>query len=156
MYSNLKRGTSGGNYGSLRQSLTLSVICCTEKMTDRKMSSNIQVTKTCENCGEQFEAKTLVTRYCSHTCNRRHYKKRKRQEKLQRFEEKQRQSAIQLPDVDYEALGAKEFLSIKEAAVLIGVSERTLYRLMESGSLEAKKIGRRTIIRRAAIDKLFK
>ena len=125
-------------------------------MTDRKMSSNIQVTKTCENCGEQFEAKTLVTRYCSHACNRRHYKKRKRQEKLQRFEEKQRQSAIQLPDVDYEALGAKEFLSIKEAAVLIGVSERTLYRLMESGSLEAKKIGRRTIIRRAAIDKLFK
>lgn len=136
--------------------MTLVVIYCTEKMTDRKMSSNIQVTKTCENCGEPFEAKTLVTRYCSHACNRRHYKKRKRQEKLQRFEEKQRQPAIQLPDVNYEALGAKEFLSIKEAAALIGVSERTLYRLMESGSLEANKIGRRTIIRRTAIDKLFK
>lgn len=119
------------------------------------MSSNIRVQKACEHCGKEFVAKTLATRYCSHSCNRRHYKHLKREEKVQQFREKQKAPGIALPDVDFGALGLKDFLSIKEAAVLIGVSERTLYRLMKNGSLKAHKLGGRTIIRRADVDQLF-
>lgn len=31
-----------------------------------RMSSNIQIAKTCFNCGKEFTAKTLTTRYCGH------------------------------------------------------------------------------------------
>lgn len=119
------------------------------------MSSNIRVKKTCEYCGEEYVARTLVTRYCSHTCNRRHYKQKKREEKVQQYQKKKKEVTLQLPDVDFDALGDKDFLSIKEAAVLIGVSERTFYRLMKNGTMKAYKLGGRTIIKRSDIDELF-
>jgi len=49
------------------------------------MSSNLSYFKNCEYCNEYFEAKTLYTRYCSHTCNRRHYKKTIREKKVEAF-----------------------------------------------------------------------
>lgn len=119
------------------------------------MSSNIRVQKTCEHCGKEFEARTLITRYCSHTCNRRHYKQLKREEKIERYDKKKKEVTLQLPDVDFDALGNKAFLSIKEAAVLVGVSERTFYRLMKDGTMKAYKLGGRTIIKRSDIDLLF-
>ena len=48
------------------------------------MSSNIRVQKICEYCGEEFTAKTTQTRYCSHNCNSRDYKARKKAEKIER------------------------------------------------------------------------
>ena len=123
------------------------------------MSSNIRVTKICEHCHELFEAKTTVTRYCSHTCNRRAYKKRKREEKLkQAVKQTQVQKTVRLPgpDVDLGVLHQKAFLNVGEAALLIGISRRTLYRLLESGTLPKRKLGTRTIIRRADIDELMK
>ena len=119
------------------------------------MSSSIEVQRICENCGELFIAKTTVTRYCSHKCNQRHYKKRKRAEKLKEHQQVQKVVQLQLPDADYEKLGQKEFLSIKETAILLGVSERTLYRLMSNGTLPVHKLGRRPILKRSEIDQLF-
>jgi DNA binding domain, excisionase family len=49
----------------------------------------------------------------------------------------------------------KDFLSIKEAYTLLGVSERTFYRLMKEGTIPATKLGGRTIIKRSIIDNLF-
>lgn len=40
------------------------------------MHSKIRLTKTCDNCGNEFTAKTTKTRYCSHRCNKQHYKVR--------------------------------------------------------------------------------
>lgn len=119
------------------------------------MSTNIKVNKVCEYCGESFIAKTTVTRYCSHKCNSRHYKQRKREEKLKKVPMQNKIVKLALPEVDFGRLAQMEFLSIKEATALLGVSERTIYRLMKSGDLETKKIGRRTIITRSAIDKLL-
>jgi excisionase family DNA binding protein len=119
------------------------------------MSTNIKVNKVCEYCGESFIAKTTVTRYCSHKCNSRHYKQRKREEKLKKVPVQNKIVKLALPEVDFGRLAQMEFLSIKEATALLGVSERTIYRLMKSGDLETKKIGRRTIITRSAIDKLL-
>jgi excisionase family DNA binding protein len=124
----------------------------------QKMSTNIRVSRNCEYCGEAFEAKTLVTRYCSHTCNRRHYKQRKKEEKLQQYKAQAKKPKIKLPhpDLNFEQLGRKTYLSIKESAAFIGISERTLYRLLKSGQLPSKKLGARTFILRQDIDKLFK
>jgi excisionase family DNA binding protein len=56
---------------------------------------------------------------------------------------------------DFEELKGKPFLSIAETCRLIGISRRTVYRMMERGELMAGKAGKRTIIRRSDLDKLF-
>jgi excisionase family DNA binding protein len=53
------------------------------------------------------------------------------------------------------ALQLKTFLSIDEAAMLLGASRRTIQRLIAKGSIKAGKLGSRSIIQRAEIDKLF-
>ena len=40
------------------------------------MSSNFVVKRLCEHCGQVFEAKTTVTRFCSKLCNKRSYKQK--------------------------------------------------------------------------------
>jgi excisionase family DNA binding protein len=55
----------------------------------------------------------------------------------------------------FEELKEKPFLSIAETCKLIGISRRTVYRMMERGELTAGKAGKRTIIRRSDLDKLF-
>ena len=52
-------------------------------------------------------------------------------------------------------LKAKEFLSIAETCKLMGISRRTVYRMIERGELITGKAGRRTILRRSDLDKLF-
>jgi excisionase family DNA binding protein len=50
----------------------------------------------------------------------------------------------------------KEFLSVQEAAILVGASRWTIQRMIQRDEIKAGKLGRRTIIPRAAIDNLFK
>jgi len=120
------------------------------------MSSNISVTEICEYCGKEFTAKTTVTRYCSHTCNSRAYKQGLKEKKVEKvIENTNKQKILNASDVNYEIIKQKEFLSLKEANILLGVSERTLYRLIKAGTLKSTKIGRRTIIKKSEIDKLF-
>lgn len=117
------------------------------------MSSNHIFKKTCVNCGVEFEAKTLYTRYCSALCNKRHYKKVKREEKIQSVLNPQPTTKIKKPFDP--TVQQKDYLNIDEAATLIGASRRTMQRLITKGSLKVTKIGRRTIIKRTDIDTLF-
>ena len=39
------------------------------------MSSNIFVQRICEECGNEFTARTTVTRFCGDRCAKRAYKK---------------------------------------------------------------------------------
>jgi len=119
------------------------------------MSSNLTFKRKCEHCGKEFSAKTLYTRYCSHACNSAHYKLLKRQEKINNFNEEQSKPVENLLPFN-SIIQQKEFLNIEETAALIGASRRTLFRLISNGSLKVGKIGRRTIIARKEIDKLFK
>ena len=50
----------------------------------------------------------------------------------------------------------KEFLSITEAANLLGASRWTIQRMIKRNQLSIAKLGRRTIIKRTEIDNLFK
>jgi excisionase family DNA binding protein len=119
------------------------------------MSSNIKVTKTCLFCGNNFTAQTLITKYCSHTCNRKHYKQLKREEKIKEFTTTPDKSITPpQPQFDF-AIQNKLFLSIEETAHLLGASRRTIQRLIAKGSLKVGKVGTRSIIQRSEIDKLF-
>ena len=117
----------------------------------KHVSSNIEIPKICQHCGESFIAKTTVTQFCSHTCASRNYKKRKRDTKLQEVAPVSHQRL----EFQEDQLGSKNFLSIEETCKLLGASRMTIYRQIKSGTIKAAKLGRRTIIRRTEIDKLF-
>ncbi len=55
-----------------------------------------------------------------------------------------------------EHLKAKEFLSINEVCQLVGISRRTVYRLIEYGDLKKIKVRSRTLINRSALDRLLR
>jgi excisionase family DNA binding protein len=56
-------------------------------------------------------------------------------------EETKQQKVLSASDVQLEVIKQKDFLSIKEAYTLLGVSERTFYRLMKEGTIPATKLG---------------
>lgn len=113
------------------------------------MSSKIRVKRKCQFCKNIFIARTTVTKYCSDTCSKKAYKKRKRDEKIQKAEIEEIQRTFD-PN-----LGAKLFLNIAETTELLGVSRWTIQRMIKRGELKAKKFGRRVIIARKDIDKMF-
>ena len=133
------------------------------------MSSNIKIPKFCQYCGQAFVAQTTTTRYCSKTCNSRHYKQLKRDEKVRATLKEQINSVTNTNVQDLQSLQNlpiktgnfinlrdKEFLSVQEAAILVGASRWTIQRMIQRDEIKAGKLGRRTIIPRTAIDNLFK
>ena len=115
------------------------------------MSSNIQVQRICQHCGKEFTARTTVTQYCSDTCSKRVYKARLKVSKIE-ASNKQTQRIKNQP---IEELKAKAFLSIADTCKLIGISRRTVYRMIERGELITGKAGKRTIIRRSDLEQLL-
>lgn len=116
------------------------------------MSSNIEVQRICQHCGNEFTARTTVTRYCSHKCTQRAYKHRVRAGKV---EESNKQTQ-QVKNRPIEELRAKEFLTVREVAMLLNCSVRSAYYYIESGTIKAVNLGQRfTRVKRSDIDKLF-
>lgn len=131
------------------------------------MSSNIKIPKFCQYCGQAFVAQTTTTRYCSKTCNSRHYKQKKREEKVQAALQQEMNTPSQMEQVqtlqtlpikigNHVNLRDKEFLSVQEAADLVGASRWTIQRMIKRKQIKVGKLGRRTIIPRTEIDNLFK
>ena len=115
------------------------------------MSSNIQVQRICQHCGKEFTARTTVTQYCSDKCSKRAYKARLRVLKI----ETSNKVTQRIKSQPIEELKAKAFLSIAETCKLIGISRRTVYRMIERGELITGKAGKRTIIRRSDLEQLL-
>jgi len=115
------------------------------------MSSNIQVQRICQFCGSEFTAKKTVTKTCSDQCAKRLYKQKLKENKIS--ESNKEASAILTKPLDM--LKAKEFLTISEACILLSVSRWTIWRAIKRDEINAGKIGRRTLIRRSDVDKLF-
>ena len=116
------------------------------------MSSNLKVQRICQNCGLEFIAKTTFTIYCSHRCNRLAYKIKERAAKL----EGSNKETQRLKLIPFEELNMKPFLSINEAAKLLGISRRTIYRMIDRKELNPGKAGARTILRRIDLETIFK
>ena len=115
------------------------------------MSSNVRVQRICKYCGNSFEAKTTVTRYCSGRCNKRDYKAKKRRGNIAKSNTETNTKILQPIDL----LKAKDYLSVNDACKLIGVSRMTLHRQIKNGKLKTSGIGRRIIIKRVDLDKML-
>jgi excisionase family DNA binding protein len=115
------------------------------------MSSNIKVQRICQHCSNEFTARTTVTKYCSDKCSKAAFKARKRAEKVKQSNAE----TTRIKNQSIEQLKAKEFLSINEVCQLVGISRRTVYRLIEQGDLKKIKVGSRTLIKRLALNKLL-
>lgn len=116
------------------------------------MSSNIRVQRICQHCNTEFTAKTTVTQYCSDKCSKRAYKERI---KLHKIEKSNKQTNL-IVHKDLESIKQQEYLTVKDASLLIGCSTKTIYRLIDNGDLIASNISERmTRIRRTEIDKLM-
>ena len=127
------------------------------------MSSNIRLEKLCQQCGEKFTAKTLVTQYCGERCAKRAYKKRMRDKKVRLAPLEAQLSKLVGPDkirigkkkrltVDPNALiKDRDFFSITQTSALLGVSERTLFRMINRKQIDSIKIGGRTLIKKSEL-----
>jgi excisionase family DNA binding protein len=116
------------------------------------MSSNIQVQRICQHCGNEFTARTTTTLYCSHRCNSAAYKAKERAVKV----EQSNKQTQQIKTKPIEELKAKEFLTVREVARLLNCSVRSAYSYIESGTIKAVNLGQRvTRVKRTEIDKLF-
>ena len=131
-----------GNYDTLRH---------TKTQLATQMSSNIQVQRICQHCGVEFTARTTVTQYCGDNCSKRAYKARIKVSKIE-ASNKQTQRIKNQP---IEELKAKAFLSIADTCKLIGISRRTVYRMIERNELIIGKAGRRTIIKRSDLEQVL-
>jgi excisionase family DNA binding protein len=116
------------------------------------MSSNFTVKRLCEQCGNVFEAKTTVTRFCSKLCNKRRYKQSLREDKMAPMDQVvKRVLKKEKPD-----LKGIEFLSVKAAAALLGASDKIIYSMIHSGKLNAVNLSKRkTVVARKDVDGLF-
>jgi excisionase family DNA binding protein len=116
------------------------------------MSSNIQLQRICQHCGNEFTARTTVTQYCGDTCAKRAYKERLKAAKIETsINETQR-----IKNQPIEELKAKEFLTVGEVARLLNCSKRSAYYYIENGTIKAVNLGQRvTRVKRSEIDKLF-
>jgi len=116
------------------------------------MSTNIRVQRICQHCSTEFTARTTVTRYCSDQCSKRAYKARKRKEKIQ----ESNTQTHRIKSQPIEELKAKEFLSVRDVATLLGCSMRTAYRLIDNGTLKAVNLAKRmTRVKRSELDKVM-
>ena len=55
----------------------------------------MEIQRKCQWCGKPFIAHTMVTRYCSKSCNEKAYKEKKRKQRLQEYEERQNEQPMQ-------------------------------------------------------------
>jgi excisionase family DNA binding protein len=115
------------------------------------MSSNIRVQRVCSQCGKEFTARTTTTQYCGDTCAKRAYKARIRAGKIEQSDKDTQRIKAQ----PIEELKAKAFLSIAETCKLVGISRRTVCRMIQRGELATGKAGRRTIIRRSDLEQVL-
>lgn len=124
------------------------------------MSSNIRVTKVCGFCNQEFIAKTILTRYCSHSCNNKAYKEAKRKEKIESVANPRNPTIptilkLNNADPDYSVLGKKEFLTIAETCQLLNISSVTLRRWIKDSIIKTSRIGKKHIIKRIEINAML-
>ena len=112
----------------------------------------MEIQEFCEFCGGEFTAQKTTTKCCSLQCSRLAYKQRIRSAKIEQANIATQQ--IRLRPI--EAIKAKEFLTVRDTATILGYSRNTIYRLLKRGELDCINPGTRMIrIKRPSIDNLI-
>lgn len=116
------------------------------------MSSNISITRICQHCGIDFQARTTVTKYCSDNCAKKAYKLRIKTAKIKISEDETKV----IRDKPVTDLQFKDYLNVREVAILLGCSERSIYSMIDSGRLKAVNLLQRKIrIHRQDLEIIF-
>lgn len=120
---------------------------------DTNMKAKEPIKKVCEFCGREFEAYTQTARYCSHDCNRKAYREMKRKEVISLTASITSQTKRERAKMN---LSEREYISISEAASLLGWCKQTVYNYCHKGIIPAKRLSQRTtLIRKKDIEALF-
>ena len=115
------------------------------KNRTKMTASKVKIKKVCEWCGQEFIAWKVSTRFCSKQCNSHAYKDAIRKRVLLQTEQDTMEKADK---ISASKNGNKDYMSIAEAASLLGVTRMTVYNLIYSNALRAEKItSRLTFVR---------
>ncbi|MBQ2783652.1 MAG: helix-turn-helix domain-containing protein, partial [Alistipes sp.] len=116
-------------------------------------ASNIRIKKICQWCGVEFEAQKVSTKYCSHRCANLAYKQAVRDKRVKQAENETHYVKTEKP---VENIKDKEYLSIAQAATLLGLSLQAVYKMIYAGHLVAYKLSSRlSFVKRTDIDAML-
>ena len=114
--------------------------------------SKLKIPKICEQCGKPFEAKTVVTRFCSPICVNKSGKEKKRESK----DVERKQSILEQSTNKIAQIQTRPYISITDATILFGISKDTIRRLIKAGKIPAINLGQRlTRVSRLHIEAMF-
>lgn len=102
-------------------------------------------TKVCAVCGKTFTAHQSRTQCCSDACSKKLYKFNKKKILAERTQQ-------DILEKKREELLSKTFLSISDSAKLLGMSPKTIRKMISNGSLQSIKYGTRLV--RISVDDL--
>ncbi len=118
------------------------------------MSSNIRVVKICEMCSKEFIAKKTTSKTCSDSCAKRFYKLKIKNDKIAQVELettiKKAPNAF-VTEEQIRVINAKQYLTLKEAALLLNISALTLRRWTLAGKMPAMKFGKKWVYKSSAL-----
>ncbi len=114
--------------------------------------SKLKIPRVCEYCSKPFEAKTVMTRFCTVSCANKSGKERKKKEKKQEEKETLLQKyALKIAEVQ-----SREFISVPEATIMFGLSKDTVHRYIKRGIITGVNLGSRlTRVKRSDLEHLF-
>ena len=116
-------------------------------------TSSIRIKKICQWCGAEFEAQKVSTKYCSHRCANLAYKQATREKRVKQVEAETHFIKSEKPK---ENIKDKEYLSIAQVSVLLGLSLQAVYKMIYAGHLVAYKLSSRlSFVKREEIDKML-
>lgn len=116
----------------------------------------MEVNRVCEICKNVFVAQKTTTRFCSDKCRGKNGKLRERNAKIEisnaatALSQKKEQKDV------FDDIKEKQFLTVKDASILLNMSPKTVYRLIEREAINAVQFSeRKTLIRRSDIERYF-
>lgn len=89
------------------------------------MSSNLRIVKVCEFCKQEFIARKTTSQTCSDPCAKRLYKLQQREKAISKVKVEtmvKREPKAYVTEEQVRVIQAKEWLTLKEAALLLNVS----------------------------------
>lgn len=114
--------------------------------------SKLKIPKICEQCGKPFEAKTVITRFCSTACVNKSGKQKKKAEKEAELKQTLLDENIgRIADIQ-----TRPYISVTEATILFGISKDTIRRLVKAQKIPAVNLGQRlTRVSRTHLEAMF-
>ena len=98
-----------------------------------RYAASVRIERICEFCGKTFIAKTCKTRFCCKACNDKYYKELIRNDRynaVTKEVKEEKKKRIRLAVDELEVIQAREFISLKQLAIYLGVSRKSIYTYM--------------------------